>query len=157
MICVFTHCQSVTLLNVAGARRRQTAEEREAERQAASRFMLSLHGGAAAATAGADGAEPDKTNLQTAPDPLCLNNASLHALQNLRPWADDNTSAAQRPHCSDDDEDDDVIDDVISDAADDVADERDHCCDLSPVRLHQPASASRHVQLHQPYLTVTAT
>lgn len=56
--------------------RRQTAEEREAERQAASRFMLSLQ------------AEASK-NIFNTPDPLCLNNASLHALQNLQPWAEE--------------------------------------------------------------------
>lgn len=56
--------------------RRQTAEEREAERQAANRFMLSLQ------------AEASK-NIYNSPDPLCMNNASLHALQNLQPWAED--------------------------------------------------------------------
>ena len=55
--------------------RRQTAEEREAERQAANRFMMSLQAEAA-------------SNMYTAPDPLCLSNASLSALQNLQPWAD---------------------------------------------------------------------
>ncbi|XP_074640230.1 T-cell leukemia homeobox protein 2-like [Tubulanus polymorphus] len=54
--------------------RRQTAEEREAERQAANRFMMSLH------------AEASK-NMYSAQDPLCMNNASLSALQNLQPWA----------------------------------------------------------------------
>lgn len=56
--------------------RRQTAEEREAERQAASRFMMSLQ------------AEASK-NIYNTPDPLCMNNASLHALQNLQPWAEE--------------------------------------------------------------------
>jgi hypothetical protein len=56
--------------------RRQTAEEREAERQAANRFMLSLQ------------AEATK-NIYNSPDPLCMNNASLHALQNLQPWAEE--------------------------------------------------------------------
>jgi len=149
--------------------RRQTAEEREAERQAASRFMLSLHAGAAAS--GADTAESDKASLQTAPDPLCLNNASLHALQNLRPWADDSCTAAQRSyHNSDNETDDDDIDDddshdvVDDDDNDDVSDSTDehNVNDLSPasaaavssaVQL-QPA-ASRPVQLHQPYLTAS--
>jgi hypothetical protein len=56
--------------------RRQTAEEREAERQAAQKFMMSLQ------------AEASK-NMYNSPDPLCLSNASLHALQNIQPWADD--------------------------------------------------------------------
>ena len=142
--------------------RRQTAEEREAERQAASRFMLSLHAGAAAA--GADGQESDKAGLQTAPDPLCINNASLHALQNLRPWADDKTTQRARHHSVDDTAaDDDIDDDDNNDVVDDdVSDERDvnsHCFDLSIVSsaavssavLLQPAS--RPIQLHQPYLT----
>jgi len=61
--------------------RRQTAEEREAERQAANRFMLSLQAAEAAASG-------DKSIYNT-PDPLCMSNASLHALQNLQPWAED--------------------------------------------------------------------
>jgi len=61
--------------------RRQTAEEREAERQAANRFMLSLQAAEAAAAG-------DKSIYNT-PDPLCMSNASLHALQNLQPWAED--------------------------------------------------------------------
>jgi len=146
--------------------RRQTAEEREAERQAASRFMLSLHAGAAA---GADGEQLDKANLQTTPDPLCLNNASLHALQNLRPWADDNTTQRARQHsdddnAADDDDDDDDNDDVVDDDVSDVTDERDvnnRCYDWSPASsvavssavLLQPAS--RPIQLHQPYLTAS--
>ena len=61
--------------------RRQTAEEREAERQAANRFMLSLQ----AAEAAAAGSK----SIYNTPDPLCMSNASLHALQNLQPWAED--------------------------------------------------------------------
>ncbi|XP_033989719.1 T-cell leukemia homeobox protein 2 isoform X5 [Trematomus bernacchii] len=69
--------------------RRQTAEEREAERQQANRLMLQLQQEAFQKTL----SQP----LQ--PDPLCLHNSSLYALQNLQPWADDNkvtsvTSAA---------------------------------------------------------------
>ncbi|PVD29717.1 hypothetical protein C0Q70_08973 [Pomacea canaliculata] len=55
--------------------RRQTAEEREAERQAANRLMMSLQ------------AEASKT-VYDIRDPLCLSNSSLHALQNLQPWSD---------------------------------------------------------------------
>lgn len=76
--------------------RRQTAEEREAERQAANRFMMSLqaeacskgmYGDAAAVAAAAavGGARPEA---------LCLNNASLHALQSIQPWS----PGQQPPH-----------------------------------------------------------
>ncbi|GAU92171.1 hypothetical protein RvY_04286 [Ramazzottius varieornatus] len=57
--------------------RRQTAEEREADRQAANRMLLSQ----LAEVTKAAGPYTDT------PDALCMNNASLHALQNLRPWA----------------------------------------------------------------------
>ncbi|KAL8603245.1 hypothetical protein ACOMHN_046251 [Nucella lapillus] len=57
--------------------RRQTAEEREAERQAANRLMMSLQ------------AEASKT-VYDMRDPLCLSNSSLHALQNLQPWSEQN-------------------------------------------------------------------
>ncbi|KAK3094757.1 hypothetical protein FSP39_005782 [Pinctada imbricata] len=62
--------------------RRQTAEEREAERQAANRLMLSLQN------------EAHKT-IYDIRDPLCMSNSSLHALQNLQPWADDNSDDQQ--------------------------------------------------------------
>ena len=134
--------------------RRQTAEEREAERQAASRFMLSLH--AASAAAGGDGAESDKTSLHTVPDPLCLNNASLHALQNLRPWADEPNTAQRLRRNSDavSDVDDDDNNDVVDD--DDVSDATDEhdVDDLSPASasaVHlEPVSRTTQ---HQPYLT----
>ena len=57
--------------------RRQTAEERDAERQAATRLMLSLQ-------------QADQVKVDgDVTDPLCLSNSSLHALQNLRPWSED--------------------------------------------------------------------
>lgn len=56
--------------------RRQTAEEREAERQAANRLMMSLQ-----AEAISKGMYPESR------EGLCVNNASLSALQNLQPWA----------------------------------------------------------------------
>ena len=64
--------------------RRQTAEEREAERQAAARFMFSLQH------------EVMMKNMQDPPpqDPLCAHNASLNALQNLQPWANELRRAA---------------------------------------------------------------
>ncbi|XP_041370536.1 T-cell leukemia homeobox protein 1-like [Gigantopelta aegis] len=61
--------------------RRQTAEEREAERQASNRLMLSLQ------------AEASKT-VYDIRDPLCLSNTSLNALQNLQPWVDESTRNA---------------------------------------------------------------
>ncbi|KAL4640223.1 T-cell leukemia homeobox protein 2 isoform X1 [Arapaima gigas] len=64
--------------------RRQTAEEREAERQQANRLMLQLQQEAFQKTL----AQP----LQQ--DPLCLQNSSLYALQNLQPWAEDNKVAS---------------------------------------------------------------
>ncbi|XP_069711054.1 T-cell leukemia homeobox protein 2 [Phaenicophaeus curvirostris] len=60
--------------------RRQTAEEREAERQHANRLMLQLQQEAL-----------QKSLSQPLPqDPLCMHNSSLYALQNLQPWAEDN-------------------------------------------------------------------
>ncbi|XP_072515081.1 T-cell leukemia homeobox protein 3b [Salminus brasiliensis] len=57
--------------------RRQTAEEREAERQQASRLMLQLQHDAL-----------QKSLSDSVPtDPLCIHNSSLFALQNLQPWA----------------------------------------------------------------------
>ncbi|XP_035206082.1 T-cell leukemia homeobox protein 3-like isoform X1 [Stegodyphus dumicola] len=63
--------------------RRQTAEEREAERQAANRLMMSLHAEVVS-----------KSMYEPTRDPLCLSNASLHALQNLQPWSAENSAAA---------------------------------------------------------------
>ncbi|XP_039185374.1 T-cell leukemia homeobox protein 3 [Crotalus tigris] len=59
--------------------RRQTAEEREAERQQASRLMLQLQ----------HDAFQKSLNESIQPDPLCLHNSSLFALQNLQPWEDE--------------------------------------------------------------------
>uniref|UniRef100_A0A8D0CDI6 T cell leukemia homeobox 2 n=1 Tax=Salvator merianae TaxID=96440 RepID=A0A8D0CDI6_SALMN len=59
--------------------RRQTAEERDAERQQANRLMMHLQQEAFQKSLGPP--------LQ--PDPLCLHNASLFALQSLQPWAED--------------------------------------------------------------------
>ncbi|XP_041134489.1 T-cell leukemia homeobox protein 1-like isoform X1 [Polyodon spathula] len=61
--------------------RRQTAEERESERQQANRLMLQLQQEAFQKTL----SQPMQQ------DPLCLHNSSLYALQNLQPWAEDNT------------------------------------------------------------------
>lgn len=59
--------------------RRQTAEEREAERQQASRLMLQLQ----------HDAFQKSLNDSIQPDPLCLHNSSLFALQNLQPWEEE--------------------------------------------------------------------
>ncbi|XP_067113708.1 T-cell leukemia homeobox protein 3b [Osmerus mordax] len=57
--------------------RRQTAEEREAERQQANRLMIQLQHDAF-----------QKSLSDSVPsDPLCIHNSSLYALQNLQPWA----------------------------------------------------------------------
>ncbi|XP_035231125.1 homeobox protein EMX2-like isoform X2 [Stegodyphus dumicola] len=63
--------------------RRQTAEEREAERQAANRLMMSLQAEVVS-----------KSIYDQARDPVCLSNSSLHALQTLQPWASENVAAA---------------------------------------------------------------
>lgn len=72
-------CQPRSVPTV-GVCRRQTAEEREAERQQANRLMLHLQQEAF-----------QKSLAQPLPqDPLCMHNSSLYALQNLQPWAEDN-------------------------------------------------------------------
>lgn len=59
--------------------RRQTAEEREAERQQANRLMMQLQHDAF-----------HKSLSEPLPaDPLCMHNSSLFALHNLQPWASD--------------------------------------------------------------------
>ncbi|KAM9313010.1 T-cell leukemia homeobox protein 3 [Gastrophryne carolinensis] len=61
--------------------RRQTAEEREAERQQANRLMLQLQ----------HDAFQKSLSESIQPDPLCLHNSSLFALQNLQPWEEENS------------------------------------------------------------------
>ncbi|KAM8739605.1 T-cell leukemia homeobox protein 1 isoform 2-T2 [Acanthopagrus schlegelii] len=58
--------------------RRQTAEEREAERQQANRILMQLQ----------QEAFQNTINQPVTPDPLCLQNSSLFALQNLQPWTE---------------------------------------------------------------------
>lgn len=65
--------------------RRQTAEEREAERQAANRLMLSLQ-----AEALSKGYIPDAQAPPNAPA-----DTALSALQNLQPWAGPYSTAPQ--------------------------------------------------------------
>ncbi|KAL3865203.1 hypothetical protein ACJMK2_006819 [Sinanodonta woodiana] len=62
--------------------RRQTAEEREAERQAANRLMMTLQ------------ADASKT-IYDIRDPLCMSNSSLNALQNLQPWVEESSGTGQ--------------------------------------------------------------
>lgn len=73
-------CMTVLSLSLPGCRR-QTAEEREAERQQASRLMLQLQ----------HDAFQKSLNDSIQPDPLCLHNSSLFALQNLQPWEEDSS------------------------------------------------------------------
>ena len=121
--------------------RRQTADEREAERQAINKFMLSIQ---------SDNSVSGKsTGNATQPDPICLNNASLHALQNLQPWADDEENHsdayglddARSDNDNDDDDADVDSDDVNEDEARcDVIDDPDD--DISP--RHAARLSSRH-------------
>ncbi|KAJ1211897.1 hypothetical protein NDU88_007245 [Pleurodeles waltl] len=69
---------------VSACYRRQTAEEREAERQQANRLMIHLQ----------QEAFQKSLNQPLQQDPLCLHNSSLYALQNLQPWADDSKVTA---------------------------------------------------------------
>ncbi|XP_021439385.2 T-cell leukemia homeobox protein 3-like [Oncorhynchus mykiss] len=59
--------------------RRQTAEEREAERQQANRLILQLQADAL----------HKSFNESAGFDPLCSHNSSLYALQKLQPWAEE--------------------------------------------------------------------
>uniref|UniRef100_A0A8C6TGH1 T cell leukemia homeobox 1 n=1 Tax=Neogobius melanostomus TaxID=47308 RepID=A0A8C6TGH1_9GOBI len=58
--------------------RRQTAEEREAERQQANRLLMQLQ----------HEAFQKSVCERVSPDPLCLQNSSLFALHNLQPWSE---------------------------------------------------------------------
>lgn len=141
--------------------RRQTAEEREAERQAANRFMLNLQ---------SDSGSKSDQGQSALPDPLCLNNASLHALQNLKPWADDSIMTSRLRHSdydhvtgiarraadvmtSDDGDDDD--DDEMS-----CSSRQSDCSSCSHGNEHAETTfagavvkTAADVVLHQPYLT----
>ncbi|XP_037530235.1 T-cell leukemia homeobox protein 1-like, partial [Nematolebias whitei] len=69
--------------------RRQTAEEREAERQQANRILMQLQQEAFQKT----------INQPVAPDPLCLQNSSLYALQNLQPWTENTAKISSVSAC----------------------------------------------------------
>ncbi|XP_043992794.1 T-cell leukemia homeobox protein 1 isoform X1 [Gambusia affinis] len=69
--------------------RRQTAEEREAERQQANRILMQLQQEAFQKT----------INQPAAPDPLCLQNSSLYALQNLQPWSENTAKISSVSAC----------------------------------------------------------
>ncbi|XP_051937126.1 T-cell leukemia homeobox protein 1 [Hippocampus zosterae] len=69
--------------------RRQTAEEREAERQQANRILMQLQ----------QEAFQKSTNQPVTPDPLCLQNSSLFALQNLQPWTENTTKISNVTAC----------------------------------------------------------
>ncbi|RLW02131.1 hypothetical protein DV515_00007301 [Chloebia gouldiae] len=66
---------------ILGPALRQTAEEREAERQQANRILMQLQQEAFQKT----------INQPIQADPICVHNSSLFALQNLQPWSDDST------------------------------------------------------------------
>ncbi|KAK2922181.1 T-cell leukemia homeobox protein 1 isoform X3 [Channa argus] len=69
--------------------RRQTAEEREAERQQANRILMQLQQEAFQKT----------INQPMTPDPLCLQNSSLFALQNLQPWTENTAKISSVSAC----------------------------------------------------------
>ncbi|XP_075872826.1 T-cell leukemia homeobox protein 1 isoform X2 [Nelusetta ayraudi] len=69
--------------------RRQTAEEREAERQQANRILLQLQQEAFQKT----------INQPAPPDPLCQQNSSLFALQNLQPWSENTAKISSVSAC----------------------------------------------------------
>ncbi|XP_028983676.1 T-cell leukemia homeobox protein 1 [Betta splendens] len=69
--------------------RRQTAEEREAERQQANRILMQLQQEAFQKT----------INQPLTPDPLCLQNSSLFALQNLQPWTENTAKISSVSAC----------------------------------------------------------
>uniref|UniRef100_A0A8C5ED62 T-cell leukemia homeobox protein 1-like n=1 Tax=Gouania willdenowi TaxID=441366 RepID=A0A8C5ED62_GOUWI len=69
--------------------RRQTAEEREAERQQANRILLQLQ----------QEAFQKSINQPVSPDPLCLQNSSLFALQNLQPWTENTAKISSVSAC----------------------------------------------------------
>uniref|UniRef100_A0A673HSS1 T cell leukemia homeobox 1 n=1 Tax=Sinocyclocheilus rhinocerous TaxID=307959 RepID=A0A673HSS1_9TELE len=68
--------------------RRQTAEEREAERQQANRILMQLQQEAFQKT----------INQSVTPDPICLHNSSLFALQNLQPWTENTGKISSVPN-----------------------------------------------------------
>ncbi|KAG7279341.1 hypothetical protein CRUP_001249 [Coryphaenoides rupestris] len=69
--------------------RRQTAEEREAERQQANRILMQLQQEAFQKT----------LHQPVTPDPLCLHNSSLYALQNLQPWTENTAKISSVSAC----------------------------------------------------------
>ncbi|TSK22722.1 T-cell leukemia homeobox protein 1 [Bagarius yarrelli] len=69
--------------------RRQTAEEREAERQQANRLLMQLQQEAFQKT----------LNQPVTPDPICLHNSSLFALHNLQPWTENTEKISSVSTC----------------------------------------------------------
>ncbi|KAI5616248.1 T-cell leukemia homeobox protein 1 [Silurus asotus] len=69
--------------------RRQTAEEREAERQQANRLLMQLQQEAFQKT----------LNQPVNPDPICMHNSSLFALHNLQPWTDNTNKISSVSTC----------------------------------------------------------
>ncbi|XP_028845620.1 T-cell leukemia homeobox protein 1 [Denticeps clupeoides] len=69
--------------------RRQTAEEREAERQQANRILMQLQ----------QEAFQKSVHQPANPDPICLHNSSLFALQNLQPWTENTAKISAVSAC----------------------------------------------------------
>ncbi|XP_077351797.1 LOW QUALITY PROTEIN: T-cell leukemia homeobox protein 1 [Festucalex cinctus] len=69
--------------------RRQTAEEREAERQQANRILMQLQ----------QEAFQKSINQPVTPDPLCLQNSSLFACRNLQPWTENTAKISSVSTC----------------------------------------------------------
>lgn len=84
----FPCCDLVLCICVCSIRR-QTAEEREAERQQANRILMQLQQEAFQKT----------LNQPVTPDPICLHNTSLFALQNLQPWTEDTSKISTVSNC----------------------------------------------------------
>ncbi|KAH6945563.1 hypothetical protein HPB50_009009 [Hyalomma asiaticum] len=85
-IAVALHGSIVEFQGCVTRKGRQTAEEREAERHAANRLMMSLQAEVVS-----------KSIYEGARDSLCMSNASLHALQSLQPWASEAAAANALP------------------------------------------------------------
>lgn len=85
--------------------RRQTAEEREAERQAANRLMMSLQAEALSKGiyhSAERGTTPGDTTLHLHHHAASgANNTSLSALQNLQPWAGGGPAPTLQPPTAD--------------------------------------------------------
>uniref|UniRef100_A0A673KMI0 T cell leukemia homeobox 3b n=1 Tax=Sinocyclocheilus rhinocerous TaxID=307959 RepID=A0A673KMI0_9TELE len=76
-ICGKCKTSTPLIFSISSHVRRQTAEEREAERQQANRLMIQLQH---------DAFQKSLTD-SVSTDPLCIHSSSLFALQSIQPWA----------------------------------------------------------------------